>query len=333
MYNENQLVAIKWNNTNREWYQSKGYSYTKRYDEFKVLAKDLPKGSSAKIIAVCDYCGKKYLTQNDILMKGRTIINKDCCPNCTGKKTSDVSRVRRAHKYYTKLLETCDDFGYTLITSEDEYTDLHMTVKYICPIHGEKESIFDNLMRGHGCIECSYDSRFDSTRHTSDEIANYINSQDGNLLLNPSDYKNAFTRNLRIKCKCGNEYITSYSNFKRANVTRCPVCSSKESVGEYQVRQFLEEHGIKYEQEKRFNDCCDKRSLPFDFFLPDCNICIEFDGKQHFEDLDGFGDFDIIRKHDNIKNNYCAEHNIKLIRIPYYSQSMINELLFKNINV
>lgn len=333
MFDENQLVTIKWNNTNREWYKSKGYQYTKRNDEFWVFAKDLPRGSAARVLATCDYCGQEYVTQNDVLLKGRAILNKDCCPNCAGKKASDVSRARRAHKYFTKLSEVCNDLGYTLITKQEDYTDLHMIVKYICPIHGEKESTFDNLMRGHGCLECSYDSRFDGMRNSASDIEEYINSVDDNLLLNPDEYKNAFTRNLRIRCKCGNEYITSFSNFSRANVTRCPVCSSKESVGEYRVRKFLEEHNVLFEQEKRFDDCRDKRSLPFDFFLPKYNICIEFDGLQHFEDLGNFSRLDIVQKHDDIKNKYCAEHDIKLIRIPYYDGNYIDEILSNNINV
>lgn len=333
LYDENQTVIVKWNNTNKEWYQSKGYTFTKRYDELKVLAKDLPEGSSAKVIVTCDYCGQEYLTQNDVLMKGRAILSKDCCPSCAGKKASDISRARRAHKYYAKLSESCDNFGYTLITTEEEYTGLHMIVKYICPIHGEKESIFANLMRGHGCLECSYSSRFDGMRHDQDYIEAVINNTNGNKWLNPGEYKTVTLRNLRIRCKCGKEYITSFGNFINHGVTQCFSCSCKESTGEAIVRKYLDNHNIEYIQEMRFSDCRDKKPLPFDFFLPNYNMCIEFDGKQHFEDCHGFSNLEVVKHHDKIKNQYCSDNNIKLIRVPYHQGHNINEILSDNLIV
>lgn len=99
MYDENQLVKVKWNNTNKDWYESKGYKYTKRYDSFNVLAKDLSPRSNARLKATCDYCGKEYDAYFVVLMDGRKFIQKDCCHDCTGKKASEVSLKKRAIKY------------------------------------------------------------------------------------------------------------------------------------------------------------------------------------------------------------------------------------------
>ena len=63
-----------------------------------------------------------------------------------------------------------------------------------------------------------------------------------------------------------------------------------------------------------------KRKLPFDFYLPDYNTCIEFDGKQHFESVDHFGgDEEFVKRleNDKIKTEYCKNYNIQLIRIRY----------------
>ena len=60
--------------------------------------------------------------------------------------------------------------------------------------------------------------------------------------------------------------------------------------------------------------------LKFDFYLPDYNCCIEYDGKQHFEPIDYFGGkngFIKTQERDDIKNQYCKNNDIKLIRIPY----------------
>lgn len=83
---------------------------------------------------------------------------------------------------------------------------------------------------------------------------------------------------------------------------------------------YLEEKSIKFETEYRFNDCKYKLPLPFDFYLPDYNILIEYDGKQHFEIINFFGGKKrLIEQNikDNIKTEYCKNNNIKLIRIKY----------------
>lgn len=101
----------------------------------------------------------------------------------------------------------------------------------------------------------------------------------------------------------------------------------KESSGEKIIREFLETHNITYQQEKRFSDCRDNKPLPFDFYLPDRNTCIEFDGQQHYEPIYNENRLAICQKHDQIKNNYCEQNNITLIRIPYYEGNNINEIL------
>lgn len=333
MYDEDQTVQIKWNNTNREWYTKKGYHFTKRYDTFTVRARDLSEGSKAKIDAVCDYCGAQYITQNDVLRHGRVMISKDACPKCAGKKASEVSYQKRADRYYSDLEAICNELNYELLTEKSEFTGLCMRIRYRCKKHGIREAILDNLLRGHGCLLCSYESRFDSVRHDKRYVEAVINHVDGNTLLNPDEYKNMTDRNLRIRCRCGNEYCTSFSNFLKHGVTSCYACSCKESNGETLVRRFLEDHDIRFVPEKRFKDCRDKKPLPFDFFLPDYDICIEFDGKQHFEDIDGFCDYDTVRRHDEIKNRYCTEHGIRMIRIPYYHGDMIDQILEENIIV
>ena len=48
---------------------------------------------------------------------------------------------------------------------------------------------------------------------------------------------------------------------------------------------------------------------------------IEYDGRQHFIQGNGVYDneekFMRTQEHDRIKNEYCAKHNIPIIRIPY----------------
>ena len=162
----------------------------------------------------------------------------------------------------------------------------------------------------------------------------YINStilSQGDVWLNPEEYINSTTRNLHIRCACGKEYDTSFVNFIRAGVTRCPTCSSKESNGEVIIRSFLENNNIKFVFNKRFADCRDIKPMPFDFYLPEYNMCIEFDGQHHFFDFPNWTSLKDVQRHDKMKDQYCSEHGIKIVRIPYYEGSHIDEILSRTL--
>ena len=79
---------------------------------------------------------------------------------------------------------------------------------------------------------------------------------------------------------------------------------------------------IPFVTQKRFESCIfpeTNRQLVFDFYLPEQNLLIEYDGEQHFHEVrnDRY-DFQGLQKRDAFKNNWCLENNIGLIRIPYY---------------
>jgi hypothetical protein len=98
----------------------------------------------------------------------------------------------------------------------------------------------------------------------------------------------------------------------------CPKC--QESKGEREIRKILEFNNLEYISQHSFKDCFYKNELRFDFYLPKLNICIEYDGEQHFRPVDFYGgeeNFKIQKSRDLIKSNYCNLNNIKLIRISY----------------
>lgn len=99
------------------------------------------------------------------------------------------------------------------------------------------------------------------------------------------------------------------------------------SRGEDVLKQLLTSLNIKFFQEQQFNDCINdktRRQL-FDFYLPEYNICIEYDGQQHYKDIKGWADtLEDIQYRDTIKNQYCKKHNMSLIRIPYWDYDRLN---------
>ena len=88
---------------------------------------------------------------------------------------------------------------------------------------------------------------------------------------------------------------------------------------------------LTYGSQRHFYHCKGKRrTLPFDFYLPQYNICIEYDGTPHYK-LGAYknGLLDLMnRKYlDNVKSQYCKNNNIELIRIPYWEKDSIKEIL------
>lgn len=130
------------------------------------------------------------------------------------------------------------------------------------------------------------------------------------------------------KCKCGEQYWCKFNTWKYYGLSECPTCRKTLSRYEELVAEFLKNNHIKFEREYRFNDCRNILPLPFDFYLPEHNCCIEVDGEQHFEEnknhFYSFYGKDGVEKSfakrvalDKIKTNYCLQNNIKLIRVSY----------------
>ena len=144
---------------------------------------------------------------------------------------------------------------------------------------------------------------------------------------------------VKWKChKCNYEWETSVSHRVKDN-SGCPQCSLKISKGETIIYNYLNQNNIKFKKEAIFKDCRDKKPLPFDFYLPNQNICIEYDGIQHFEPVnfgigtyeDAIDKFITTQEHDKIKNEYCKQHSITLIRISYKDKNNIEEILSNKI--
>ena len=136
----------------------------------------------------------------------------------------------------------------------------------------------------------------------------------------------------KIKIICKEHGVFEQSPSHHLNGVNCPICNL--SKGEIEIINYLKVNNTTYISQKRFKDCKYKKTLPFDFYLPNKNICIEYDGEQHYQIKEHWGgekEFKTIQIKDNIKTKYCKDNNIKLIRISYYEINEIQKILTKNI--
>jgi very-short-patch-repair endonuclease len=102
------------------------------------------------------------------------------------------------------------------------------------------------------------------------------------------------------------------------------------------INNFLINNNITFESQKTFQDCKHKGKLKFDFYIPSLNTCIEYDGQQHFFIIKQWGgELELLdrQRNDKIKNEYCKNNNIRLLRISYKEniEEKLNEL-FNSLN-
>lgn len=158
----------------------------------------------------------------------------------------------------------------------------------------------------------------------------------------PDDFSFGSHAKVFWKCSvCDNSWMCSISS--RTNMeTGCPHCSC--SKGETKIYEVLNSFGmeeyIDYFQEYKFDSCKNQKHLPFDFYIPKLNLCIEYNGEQHYRPV-RFGGMSIKKSkerfssqknRDRIKKKYCYENNLSLLIIPYWEKDNIETMLSFEIN-
>ena len=134
----------------------------------------------------------------------------------------------------------------------------------------------------------------------------------------------------KCECSCGNiTYVSSNNLLKKNPISSCGCLLSK---GEQKIHSILQKLNIKFKSQYINKNCINPKTnmpLRFDFYLLDCNCCLEYDGQQHFHySQNGWNDkenFDKTQYRDSIKNKFCEDNNINLIRIPYTDYDKIDE--------
>lgn len=129
---------------------------------------------------------------------------------------------------------------------------------------------------------------------------------------------------IKMLCSCGNEFTVDTNHFV-AGKFQCNECRIKQSHIAKSVQNYLEDNKILYNKEKTFEGCENKKKLPFDFYLPDYNACIEVDGIGHFRPVAFGGQKDEAQyiyeqrvQNDFIKTKYCKNNDIPLLRLPFW---------------
>lgn len=202
----------------------------------------------------------------------------------------------------------------------------------MCKIHGSYKQRLSAHLSGQGCPTCGIKRTVKNRKqeYNIKKDKNYYNYCKCHKLDLPIEKYKGNNISIKYKCsKCGNVYKQKPNN--HYNVCSCTKCKKRiNSKGEKYIKNFLDEHSINYIPQKTFNDLKDKKLLSYDFYLPEYNVLIEYQGIQHYEPR--FGDknyFKIQKLHDKLKREYAKNKDYKLLELHYTldSQDKVNDYL------
>ena len=261
------------------------------------------KNPREKVKMLCN-CGNYFYPTLDSIIRQTS----KSCSSCGKKRAAENQRITK--EQFEKILE--DKYGqeYKIVSEYKRYDE------YIDVFHEKCGQIFKTkpsyMNKGRRCTIC-----FMNHKKTTEEVKELVREATNGEYEMISEYKGIDEKVEIRHIECGSIFKRSIQCFVNEGKTGCPSCV-KHSVGVELIRLFLEKHSIEYEMEKKFEECKNIRPLPFDFYLPKYNICIEYDGDHHKRVLHHWGGtegFEKIKKRDEIKTNYCKENNIILIRL------------------
>jgi very-short-patch-repair endonuclease len=214
-----------------------------------------------------------------------------------------------------------DKYDYSLV----EYKHCKSKVKIIYTKTGE---IFEQTPEGH--LSSAPENIKLAVRKTTEQFIRESNEV--------HDFKFSYEKTKYIKnqikviitCPIHGEFNQTPLSHLQGN--GCPNCN--ESKGERSIAKYLDRNEISYYRQHKFDDCLNIRLLPFDFYIPKYRMVIEFDGKQHYEPVPHFGgleSYNRLKINDKIKNDYCEDNYINLIRIRYDQIDDIYRILYENL--
>ena len=220
-------------------------------------------------------------------------------------------------------------YDYSLVN----YINSLTKIKIICPKHGEFEQQPNNHLMKQGCVKCMGD------RVRNARISNKTNFIKKSKLIHGEKYDYSLVNyktgkdKVIIICSIHGEFLqTPFAHSSPSMRQGCPFC--KISKGEDEIEKFLIKNNIEYIREHKFNNCVNPKTnkhLPFDFFIPNKNIIIEYHGEQHYKEYKNYfqaaGGLKGRQYRDKIKLKFCNQNKITYIVISYKEFNNINHIL------
>lgn len=261
----------------------------------------------------CGICGREFnLTWHSFIHK-----NDKCCNICFRQKKS-AGKTNTRHVDSNRFHQAAIDNGLVILDG--------------CKIRCHDKVIVQDVDGYRGLISTqtilkgqSFERFGKRNPYALDNLRIFAFKKRWDCVIHNQEY-NGYGYPIKVMCSCGNDFEVTVDHFV-AGKYKCNECRVKQSAIADKVELWLNENLVKYVKEKRFDDCVGKsnKTLPFDFYLPDYNSCIEVDGIGHYRPVAFNGNKQNAEKvyqkrieNDVIKDDYCKNNNIKLLRLPFW---------------
>lgn len=278
-----------------------------------VLLSTEYKGDKDKMDFRCGECGKTYSAFWNTFKSGKHKICPECFKTLKSESKIAVKRVNSS-EYLIKIQqnglfplfgEVTDTKEKILVQDKDGY--MGMTKLYTALSGG------------------SFDRYSIKNPYTIINARLFCAKNNYDCVIPDQVYKGDKEK-IKLICSCGEYFQTTITHLVHDRKYRCDKCTHRQSNIEGMVQNYLQSKGIVFIREYTYADCVDKGTLPFDFYLPEYKSIIEVDGVGHYKPTKFNGNTKIADStyestvlHDKIKNEYCQNYDIPLLRIPYWA--------------
>ena len=267
-------------------------------------------------------CGKIFKKRFDMIG-----MRKTCLCNSCGRKQG-WNKIRKPIDYSDRIIKEFSELGFKVLQEKVSTIEEKVLVENKDGYRGyiSIESARNKKMFSIYSVRFNKDNfifnlnHYCELKHVGTRVLDYINDNEDNI--------KTWKIKLKCQCGCGNIFYPNANDFSSQFRVYCNICTKSQSRLERIVKTELELNNINFIEQKRFDNCrsdLTNYTLPFDFYLPKYNTLIEVDGEGHFRPLRFHGvtkeesieSFHRTLYHDNLKNLFCENNNINLVRISY----------------
>ena len=282
-----------------------------KYGTLTVIEYTKDKNGRGAWLCQCECANTKIVRGSD-LRAGKITHCSITCPCKTNSRLID---------------ETGNKYGYLTVLYKAPFKSNSQKTLWHCKCEcGNECDVLGESLRNKLTSSCGCRSKELNALHNSKDLTNQTFGLLTAIELVQFANNNSEGNLWRCKCNCGcerDDIILPVHRLTSGNTQSCG--NNRKSHGEIFIENFLQKNNIQYKTEYTFKDLINEKNnkLRFDFAIIKNNkiFClIEFDGKQHFEPVLHFGgqeEFEKRQKYDNLKNQYCQNNNILLLRIKY----------------
>ena len=282
--------------------------YGKKY----VILTRIYTSNKMDINVKCGDCGNTFITK-----PYRLTSNKNGCPFCASN-----CPILFKENSYQQVIDRARGKGNFTLLSEFVGTKQKILVRSNNCGH-EFEALPETFLKLKGCKICNGAFKRD-TKWFNNKVKEL---GQGKYELR-SEYIKSSAKVKLFHTKCKREYFARADDFIQGK--RCPHCrNNKNSLPVKLIYKVLNDNKIYFNTERSFDDLINKKHLHFDINIPDMNLLIEYDGEFHFVNYFSNGERYLTNQQDNdyIKNKYCYDNSISLIRIPYKYKRRVPKII------